>query len=98
MTGKVYNRSNPKRPKDCIYIGRGSKYGNPYYVGSDGNREEVIFKYENYLNDCLDDGFITVDELADLYGFDLECFCKPLICHGDVLIKYINASYWLLYE
>ena len=41
---KVVNKY--KQPYD-IYIGRGSKWGNPFIIGQDGNREEVINKYEN---------------------------------------------------
>ena len=32
-----------------VYIGRGSKWGNPFVIGKDGTREEVINKYEEYL-------------------------------------------------
>lgn len=98
MTGKVKNKHHGKMPNDAIYIGRGSKYGNPFFIGSDGTREEVIANYEIHLNKLLDDGTITVQELADMYGFDLVCFCKPLPCHGDILLTYIQASYRLLYH
>lgn len=97
-TGKIRNKHHGKIPHDAIYIGRGSKFGNPYRIGVHGNRETVINKYEIHLNNLLDDGIITVNELADMYGFDLVCFCKPLPCHGDVLMRYINEAYKLIYH
>lgn len=95
MSGRVLNIKNGSKPNGSIYIGRGSKFGNPFIIGKDGDRNQVIEKYETYLNVCLDNDTITVSELADMYGFDLVCFCKPLPCHGDVLLKYINAAYFL---
>ena len=32
-----------------VYIGRGSKWGNPFIIGRDGNRKEVIDKYREYI-------------------------------------------------
>lgn len=93
MTGYVKNKKHYNVKPSDIYIGRGSKYGNPYRIGIDGNRDDVIRKYEDHLNQMLDDGTITVEELSDMYGFNLVCFCKPLPCHGDILIRYIKASY-----
>ena len=63
------------------YIGRGSPLGNPFIIGRDGTREEVIEKYKNYI--------ITHPELLKLIrtlkGKRLGCFCAPLPCHGDVV-------------
>lgn len=72
-----------------IYIGRPSKYGNPFVIGKDGNRAEVIYKYRQYLlthNDLL----LEMDELKDKH---LGCFCKPLACHGDVLVEMCERLY-----
>lgn len=80
---KVVNKY--KQPYD-IYIGRGSKWGNPFIIGQDGNREEVINKYEQYLLNNPE----LLERLYELKGKTLGCFCKPKPCHGDVLIKYIR--------
>lgn len=67
-----------------VYIGRPSKWGNPFTIGKDGTREEVIAKYEQYL---IDSGLINdIDELQDK---TLGCWCSPKACHGDVLIKHL---------
>ena len=69
-----------------VYIGRGSKWGNPFVIGKDGTREEVINKYEKYLLNSPE----LLNSLHELKGKTLGCFCKPKPCHGDVLIKYIR--------
>ena len=69
-----------------VYIGRPSKWGNPFIIGKDGNRDEVIAKYEEYItyNDKL------ISNLHSLQGKDLVCYCKPQACHGDVLVKLVD--------
>lgn len=78
---KVLNKHKDVIPDDAVYIGRPSKWGNPYVIGKDGTREEVIKKYALYAG-----GHFGMGELAELYGKDLVCFCSPQPCHGDVLI------------
>lgn len=73
-------------PKDCVYIGRPSKWGNPFYIGTHGSRKQVIEKYENYLKNNKK----LLNDLNELIDRPLKCFCAPLPCHGDVLLKYIN--------
>lgn len=46
---KVWNKSDPNCPKDAIYVGRPSKWGNPYKIGKDGARELVISYYRTWL-------------------------------------------------
>jgi hypothetical protein len=70
-----------------VYIGRGSKWGNPFVIGKDGSREEVIVKYEKMLSVNVE--LLSV-LLCELEGMRLGCFCKPSACHGDVLVEYIE--------
>ena len=78
-----------------IYIGRGSKWGNPFVIGKDGSRQEVIKKYSDYLKICLKNKVITIDDLLELNGARLGCYCKPKACHGDVLVR---ACKWANYK
>jgi hypothetical protein len=66
-----------------VYIGRPSKWGNPFSIGKDGTRDEVIAKYLEYVlnNDEL------MAELPELKGKRLGCWCAPLACHGDILAE-----------
>lgn len=82
-----------KEPFD-VYVGRGSKWGNPY-SHKEGtlaeevvdSRSEAVKKYEEYLlsNDEL------MSSLPELKGKVLGCWCKPKSCHGDILLKYANG-------
>ena len=72
-----------------VYIGRPSRWGNPFKVGRDGCRAEVIAKYREYLISRPELMKAAKDELA---GKDLACWCHPLGCHGDVLVEVANAN------
>ena len=72
-----------KRSTYDIYIGRPSKWGNPFIIGRDGNRDQVIARYEQWV--------ITqphlMAALPELAGRVLGCWCAPNACHGDVLAR-----------
>lgn len=73
-----------------VYIGRPSVWGNPFVIGLDGNREEVIEKYKNYF---LSQPKLVKQAIHTLRGKKLGCFCHPKRCHGDVIAETVN-SYW----
>lgn len=75
-----------KEPCD-IYVGRGSIWGNPFRIGVDGTREEVIEKYRLYI---LSNSFL-MSRLGDLKGKKLGCYCKPKFCHGDILVQLVEG-------
>jgi hypothetical protein len=83
---KVLNKRIHGTPQGEIYIGRPSIWGNPFVIGKDGQRDDVIAKYETWL---LGNGQF-VDQLAALAGKDLVCWCAPARCHGDVLVRLAN--------
>jgi hypothetical protein len=66
-----------------VYIGRPSKWGNPFVVGRDGDRETVIEKYRAWI---MGQGELLAD-LHELRGKRLGCWCAPQACHGDVLAE-----------
>lgn len=74
-----------KEPFD-VYVGRPTKWGNPFIIGRDGTRAEVIDKYENWIRG---NAGLWMD-LEDLRGKVLGCHCAPLACHGDVLVRLAN--------
>lgn len=84
-----------KEPYD-VYVGRPSKWGNPFthirdkktlaeFIVSD--REEAIQKYEEWIRNSP-----LMDQIEELRGKTLGCWCKPKSCHGDVLLKLIKES------
>ena len=87
---KVLNKRDSGVPAGAIYVGRPSKFGNPYEIGRDGSREEVIQKYEAWL--LTADNGLSIDDLLQLKGKDLVCWCAPMACHAEVLLKYIPAE------
>jgi hypothetical protein len=70
-------------PAGAVYIGRGSKWGNPFRIVADGDRAAVIAKHALWLADQHD----LLRALDELRGRDLVCFCAPLPCHGDLLLR-----------
>ena len=79
---------NVRREKCDTFIGRPSKYGNPFAIGRDGDRAEVIEKYREYIRGrpCL------IEDLREEAGETLGCFCAPLPCHGDVLLEELGKG------
>lgn len=88
---KVYNRRarGAAEAARAVYIGRPTKWGNPFQIGPDGTREEVIAKFEAALraNPALMEA-----ARRELRGRSLACWCAPLPCHGDVLMKIANEE------
>lgn len=107
MTPRRIQRRRAKgwrMPEGVVYVGRGSKWGNPFVVGTHGTRTECLRLY-----DILARGYICISQSAEhvrqqraahramknarteLRGKDLACWC-PLDqpCHADVLIEIAN--------
>lgn len=78
-----------------VYIGRGSKFGSPFthfkHLGGPliivESREEALLRYEEWL---LDQPELVQAVKLELKNKILGCFCKPLACHGDILLKIAN--------
>jgi len=92
MTTKVVNLND--EPYE-IYIGRmdsdmkleGSIWGNPFIIGRDGDRDEVIAKYKGWLLGIPE----LLERLPELEGKVLGCWCKPKACHGDFLVELVKG-------
>jgi hypothetical protein len=85
---KVLNKKISGVPRDAIYVGRPTKWGNPFVLGRHGNREQVISKYREYL---LSNPSLFAD-IKELRGKDLVCFCAPEACHADILLEIANKE------
>lgn len=90
----VVNKRRGAIPAGAVYIGRPSKWGNPfshkpgtlakYQVLS---REEAVAKYREWVLSQPD----LMASLSEIRGKTLVCWCKPASCHGDVLAKLADA-------
>lgn len=89
-------RVNFKDDEYDIYIGRPSKWGNPFSHKRENiaefqtkSRKESLVKYEEWLT--KGDGKYLMDDLSELKGKKLGCWCKSnQKCHGDILIRLVN--------
>jgi hypothetical protein len=72
-----------KKESYDVYVGRPSKWGNPFPLLREEDREKVLEKYKEYLlnNDQL------VLSLHELKGKRLGCWCAPRMCHADILAE-----------
>lgn len=82
---KVLNKYQDKRTPGSIYVGRGSPWGNPFAIGKDGDRDEVIAKFCTEILPTLD--------IRPLKGHDLVCCCAPKNCHADALLEKANFTF-----
>jgi len=82
MKTKVVNIRTYKG--DYVKIGRPTKWGNPF---KDGTREENIEQYRHYIKNRPD----LLADLPKLKGKVLGCYCKPLPCHGDILVELLEG-------
>jgi len=77
-----------KKAKYDVYIGRPSKWGNPYTIGRDGTRAEVIALYRQHLRNSPE----LLLALPELNGKTLGSWCHPKACHDDVLVAMANPK------
>ncbi len=69
-----------------------SVWANPYKIGRDGTRDEVLAKYEEYIWGKIGEEPEKFD-IDNLRGKRLGCWCHPEPCHGNVLERILNDIY-----
>jgi hypothetical protein len=88
---KVHNMRHNTAPSDAVYIGRGSRWGNPYshlprssalYICETRERAIEMFRYH----------VLPTLDVTPLRGKHLVCWCKPEACHGDLLLEAANKE------
>lgn len=77
-----------KKDKYDVYIGRPSKWGNPFPLGNYLKREHCVEDYRTWLLEQTN----LLRDLKELKGKCLGCWCKPLACHGDVLAELADRT------
>ena len=75
----------------AVRIDRRTPWGNPFEIGRDGNRAQVIARYRADLWRRIRAGEVALAAVAALDGRDLACHCAPKPCHGEVLAR---AAAW----
>lgn len=93
------NKDDP----DLVYIGREwkkggydfetSKWHNPYFLKKDATPEErqkCLNEFRSHMKCKFGSGKYLMRALPELAGKKLGCWCKPLACHGDVLVELLR--------
>ncbi len=85
---QMKRRKGWRIPPNTVYVGRPTKWGNPYRVGPHLTRAEAVARYRAYL---LAEGYPLLNELHEIRGKNLACWC-PLDqpCHANVLLELAN--------
>lgn len=85
-------------PEGAVYVGRGSKWGNPWIVDPDKATNPATNQYRDTAEECVRlyrvlMGYGYEEELATLAGKNLACWCSlDQSCHADVLLDIVNGS------
>lgn len=85
-----------KMPPNTVYVGRPTRWGNPYELRDEARRQEALLYYETWLQNRLK---FEPRFLEPLRGKDLACWCpledkngNPVPCHADILLKFVEAT------
>lgn len=88
MKTRVVNIQNDR----CdVYIGRGGPFGNPYVIGENGDRAEVLRLFKLYFRDRLKRDAPFRDKVMALKGKTIGCFCHPRDCHGHIIAEFLDG-------
>ena len=77
------------------YIGRAGRgedgyLGNPFRIGPGMTREQSVERFRQYFEERIKNDPEYRKRVEGLRGKRIGCFCKPLICHGDVYVEWLN--------
>lgn len=76
-----------RKQLEGVFVGRPTKWGNPFVIGQHGDRDVVIARFAAYIDA---NPVLKAAARKELRGKDLLCYCAPRPCHGDVLLKIAN--------
>lgn len=97
MSGtRVIHWRDREHASGVMYVGRAaprlglpaSPFANPFKIGPDGGRTDVIQKYRSWILGRPD----LLLRLHELRGRPLACWCAPEACHADILTGLVDAD------
>jgi hypothetical protein len=77
-----------KRGPYDVYVGRPTKWGNPYHLNCEGSRDNVCDRHEAHVSGNPE----LVAQLHELKGKVLACWCSPKRCHAHTLAALANRA------
>lgn len=91
----ILNKYHNYSTTNLVDIMRPGLFGNPFTIGKDGNRDEVVEKHLLYIKERVEKEPVFRQEIKELFGKNLLCCCAPKRCHGDnlkLLCEELNKS------
>lgn len=85
---RVRNKRTHGLPPGAVYVGRPSKWGNPYRIGRDRDRDTVVARYRAWIMARPE----LLGQLYELEGKDLVRWCAPDACHPVLLLELANRG------
>lgn len=79
-----------KDPYD-IYIGRPSKWGNPFRMQTGISRAQAVALHREWWY-APEQEKLREAALVELKDKVLACHCHPLACHGHTIAEFINRG------
>ena len=77
-----------RMPPNTVYVGRPSRWGNPYIIDDILTPYKALRMYKAYLNSSPS---LQAHAQATLQGKNLACWCEiGDLCHADVLLEIAN--------
>lgn len=86
---RVLNKKIHGIPPGAVYVGRPTKFGNPFPINPCCSRDDVIARFERYIRSKP---ALVEAAKRELAGKDLVCWCAPQRCHADVLMQIANEE------
>lgn len=78
-----------KMPPNTVYVGRPTKWGNPFRMDANTSRWKAVDEYRRTFAERMSVDFIR----RELRGKNLACFChEDQPCHADVLLEIANQK------
>lgn len=85
---RILNQKVHGTPRGAVYVGRPSKFGNPFDVKTYG-RGKCIELYREWIKTQP----LLIKEIEKLKGKDLVCWCWPEPCHAEVIMQIANPGW-----
>jgi hypothetical protein len=92
LMAQKLNKHRDKLTASAVYVGRPSPFGNPFVIGEDGTRDEVIELYRKWFYQRIMNDPQFKADVDGLRGHDLVCWCAPKACHADVILEYLDQG------
>jgi len=86
---RVFHMKSGENPKDAVYVGRPSDFGNPFRLRDESKRADVVAKYRVWIKT---QPALIAKAREKLKGKPLGCWCAPKPCHADVLLEIANSE------